>query len=97
MCESAKLVGVDPHTYLLTATETALATPGAVTLPDTLLTADTVYSRFSASAARITTGQGEDLRTIMCCGATAQTVSYGCCDREPHIFVANATLVTEPS
>jgi transposase len=38
LCESAKLVGVDPHTYLLTATEAALATPGAVTLPDALLT-----------------------------------------------------------
>jgi transposase len=33
LCESAKLVGVDPHTYLLTATEAALATPGTVTLP----------------------------------------------------------------
>jgi transposase len=41
LCESAKLVGVDPHTYLLTATQAALATPGAVTLPDALLTADT--------------------------------------------------------
>jgi transposase len=37
LCESAKRVGVDPHLYLLTATEAALATPGAVTLPDTLL------------------------------------------------------------
>jgi transposase len=33
LCESAKLVGVDPHMYLLTATEAALATPGTVTLP----------------------------------------------------------------
>jgi hypothetical protein len=33
LCESAKLVGVDPHTYLLTATEAALAVPGTVTLP----------------------------------------------------------------
>jgi hypothetical protein len=39
LCESAKLVGVDPHTYLLTATEAALRTPGAVLLPDALLTA----------------------------------------------------------
>ena len=39
LCESAKLTGVDPHTYLLTATEAALATPGAVTLPDALLAA----------------------------------------------------------
>ena len=41
LCETAKLVGVDPHAYLLTATEAALATPGAVTLPDALLTAAT--------------------------------------------------------
>ena len=41
LCESAKLVGIDPHTYLLTATEAALATPGAVTLPDALLAAVT--------------------------------------------------------
>lgn len=41
LCESAKLVGVDPHTYLLTATEAALATPCAVTLPDAPLTAGT--------------------------------------------------------
>jgi transposase len=33
LCESAKLVGVDPHTYLLTATDAALAAPGTVTLP----------------------------------------------------------------
>jgi len=33
LCESAKLLGVDPHTYLLTATEAALAAPGTVTLP----------------------------------------------------------------
>jgi transposase len=33
LCESAKLVGVDPHAYLLTATEAALAAPGTVTLP----------------------------------------------------------------
>ena len=33
LCESAKLIGVDPHTYLLTATEAALAVPGTVTLP----------------------------------------------------------------
>ena len=37
LCESAKLVGVDLHTYLLTTTEAALATPGAVLLPDALL------------------------------------------------------------
>jgi len=36
LCESAKLGGVDPHLYLLTATEAALATPGTVTLPATV-------------------------------------------------------------
>lgn len=58
-----ELVGVAPHTYLLTATEATLATPGAVTLPDALLTARTASPCFSASAAGITTGQGEDLRS----------------------------------
>jgi transposase len=33
LCESAKLAGVDPHAYLLAATEAALATPGTATLP----------------------------------------------------------------
>ena len=33
LCESAKLVGVDPHAYPLTATEAALAAPGTATLP----------------------------------------------------------------
>jgi transposase len=33
LCESAKLGGVDPHMYLLTATEAALAVQGKVTLP----------------------------------------------------------------
>jgi hypothetical protein len=36
LCETAKLVGVDPHAYLLRAVETAIAQPGAVTLSDTL-------------------------------------------------------------
>jgi transposase len=39
LCESAKLTGVDPHTYLLHAVEAALAQPGTVTLPDALLRA----------------------------------------------------------
>jgi transposase len=38
LCESAKLVGVDPHAYLLRALHTAIARPGAVTLPEDLLT-----------------------------------------------------------
>ncbi len=33
LCESAKLAGVEPHAYLLTATEAALATPGTATFP----------------------------------------------------------------
>ena len=36
LCESAKLVGVDPHAYLLRAVEVAIAQPGTVTLPETL-------------------------------------------------------------
>jgi len=38
LIESAKLCGVEPKAYLLTATRAALATPGAVTLPHALLT-----------------------------------------------------------
>jgi transposase len=37
LVESAKLCGVDPSQYLLDATERALKTPGAVTLPHELL------------------------------------------------------------
>jgi hypothetical protein len=33
LIESAKLVGVDPAAYLTTATDRALAEPGAITLP----------------------------------------------------------------
>jgi hypothetical protein len=32
----AKLIGVDPHAYLLRAVEAAIAQPGAVTFPETL-------------------------------------------------------------
>src|ERR671935_2207853 len=38
LIESAKLCGVEPKAYLLVATRAALETPGAVTLPHTLLT-----------------------------------------------------------
>jgi transposase len=38
LIESAKLCGVEPKAYLLQATRAALATPGTVTLPHTLLT-----------------------------------------------------------
>lgn len=41
LCETAKLSDVDPHAYLLHATEAALARPGTVTLPDTSLRAPT--------------------------------------------------------
>ena len=38
LCETAKLVGVDPHAYLLRALHAAIAQPGAVTYPEDLLT-----------------------------------------------------------
>ncbi len=37
LCESARLIGVDAHAYLTVAIDAALAGPGTVTLPDTLL------------------------------------------------------------
>jgi hypothetical protein len=37
-CETAKLVGVDPHAYLRHALYAAIARPGAVTYPEDLLT-----------------------------------------------------------
>jgi transposase len=37
LCETAKLVGIDPHAYLLRALYTAIAEPGAVTKPEDLL------------------------------------------------------------
>jgi hypothetical protein len=39
LCESARLVGVDPHAYLLSSVYTAIANPGAVTFPETLIIA----------------------------------------------------------
>ena len=39
LCETAKLVGVDPHAYLLRALHAAIATPGAITYPEDLLNA----------------------------------------------------------
>jgi hypothetical protein len=38
LCESTRLIGVDAHAYLTVAIDAALAVPGTVTLPDTLLT-----------------------------------------------------------
>jgi len=38
LCETAKLVGIDPHAYLLRALHAAIATPGAITYPEDLLT-----------------------------------------------------------
>jgi transposase len=38
LCETAKLVGVDPHAYLLRALHAAIAQPAAVTYPEDLLT-----------------------------------------------------------
>ena len=37
LCETAKLHGLDPRTYLLAATKAAIRTPGAITMPDDLL------------------------------------------------------------
>jgi transposase len=37
LCETAKLVGIDPHAYMLHALCTAIATPGAITYPEDLL------------------------------------------------------------
>jgi transposase len=38
LCETAKLVGIDPHAYLLHALYVAIAQPGAITYPEDLLT-----------------------------------------------------------
>jgi transposase len=38
LCETAKLVGVDPHAYLLHALYAAIAKPGTLTYPEDLLT-----------------------------------------------------------
>jgi transposase len=38
LCETAKLVGIDPHAYLRHALYAAIAKPGAVTYPEDLLT-----------------------------------------------------------
>lgn len=38
LCETAKLIGLDPHVYLLHALYVAIAKPGAITYPDDLLT-----------------------------------------------------------
>lgn len=38
LCETAKLVGIDPHAYLLQALYAAIAKPGAITYPEDLLT-----------------------------------------------------------
>jgi len=37
LCETAKLVGVDPHAYLLRTLYTAIAQPGAITFPEDLV------------------------------------------------------------
>jgi hypothetical protein len=39
LCETAKLAGVDPHAYLLRATEAAIAEPGTITIPESLAAA----------------------------------------------------------
>jgi transposase len=37
LCETARLIGVDPHAYLLRAVYAAIDQPGTVTVPDDLL------------------------------------------------------------
>jgi transposase len=37
LCETARLIGVDAHAYLIAALDAALITPGTATLPDALL------------------------------------------------------------
>jgi transposase len=37
LCETAQLVGVDPHGYLLRAVYATIDQPGAVTLPEDLI------------------------------------------------------------
>jgi transposase len=37
LCETAKLVGVDPHAYLLQALHAAIARPGTITYPEDFL------------------------------------------------------------
>ena len=37
LCETAKLVGVDPNAYLLRALHAAITHPGVITFPDDLL------------------------------------------------------------
>ena len=41
LCETARLIGVDPQAYLLHAVDVAIAHPGAVTFPDELIPATT--------------------------------------------------------
>src|SRR5438874_12526581 len=52
LCETAKLVGVDPHAYLLHAVYAAIASPGAVTYPEDLLTTSPAWSFERQSPAR---------------------------------------------
>jgi hypothetical protein len=38
LCETAKLTGIDLHTFLVHALYAAVVTPGAITYPEDLLT-----------------------------------------------------------
>jgi transposase len=38
LCETARLVGIDPQAYLLHSASAAIAQPGTATFPDTLIT-----------------------------------------------------------
>jgi hypothetical protein len=52
VCETARLVGVDPHGYLLRAVYAAIARPGATTFPEEYRAGDERYTVPSGSAAR---------------------------------------------
>ena len=51
LCETARLVGVDPRAYLLRAVYAAIGRPGTVTFPEDLL-ASTLTGEFASRAAR---------------------------------------------
>lgn len=42
LCETARLVGIDPHAYLLRGTYAAIDQPGTITLPEDLIPSSTI-------------------------------------------------------
>ena len=53
LCETARLVDVDPHTYLLRAVDVAITTPGAGSAPPPT---HRLSSALAQRIARVTTG-----------------------------------------